>query len=639
MKLGLKIILPLLLFLLVILGSFGYLLYNLKQQETVISEQKTRIQRLNSLNERLVREQDITVYNVLAYRFNQDKASLLLISQAELDKAKTLDEIFPFIISPRGRELIVTYINSRKEVESLRNELIKAIDDGDKARINLAYNRWSIQVQNIKVAQSDIGAYNINSLEKTLAAVGVIRDTIVKTVIILAFLVIAIVIFLYIYLRIGITQPIIKLAGIADQLANADFTTTTDIQSHDEVGQLARSFNKMADNLKQSYSSLENKVVEKTIQLTQKVNQLEEDRAKDKAILESIGDGLVATDGTGAVAFVNRWAELLVGYRHGELIGQKWEDRVSMLGFDGKPVPVKLRPSVQVLRSGEKLSSRGNFYVRVDGKKFPVAITSSPVILQGKVIGAVTVFRDITSELETEKAKDEFLAIASHELRTPLTVISGNSSMLLDKTAKVSAPVAREILMDIFSESKRLISLVGNFLDVSKINLNKISLEIRSVDLRELTAKTVSEMEPIAKEKGLNLVYTRPKRLPRVLVDEGKVKQVLTNLLANAIIYTPKGKIEVSQGLRDGLVETVVTDTGQGIAGKEQTLLFKEFTPLSGGILTRKSGSTGLGLYISKELVEKMGGKLYLIRSLPGKGSSFGFSLKTSISSTKADLQ
>ncbi len=178
MKLGLKIILPILLLLIVLLGAFSYLLYNLKQQEVIISAETSKIQKLNSLNERLAREQDITVYNVLAYRFNQDKVSLFSISQAELDKAKTLDEMHPFIKTSKGLELVNRYIDTRKEVEPLRNGLIKAIDEGDEEQISLNYNKWSIQTQNIKAAQTDIGAYNINSLEKTLATFKDVRNEI-----------------------------------------------------------------------------------------------------------------------------------------------------------------------------------------------------------------------------------------------------------------------------------------------------------------------------------------------------------------------------------------------------------------------------------------------------------------------------
>ncbi len=616
MKLSSKIIFPILFLLVVIFGAFGYIYYDLKQQGEVISQQETKIQKLNSLNERLIRQQEETDYNLLSYRFNQDKAYLSAISQAELDKSKTLDEIYPFMSSPRGRELVNSYIITRKEVELLRNDLVKAINEGDKEQISFRYNRWSIQTKNIKAALSDIGAFNINSLEKTLVEVGAIRDTIAHIIVILALFVIATVIFLYFYFRVAITQPIIKLAAIADQLANTDFSTsipTTDTRSQDEVGQLSRAFNKMAGKIKESFST---------------------EKARDRAILESVGDGLVATDSAGLVVFMNRWAEFLVGYRQSQLAGEKWVDRVPMVDANGHPIAKTKRLSEQVLSSGKKLFSRGNFYVRIDGKKFPVAITATPVIMQEKVIGVVTVFRDITPELAAERAKDEFLAIASHELRTPLAVISGNSSMLLDRPEKISTTMGKEILSDIYTESQRLISLVGNFLDVSKINLNKIFIKIKPVDLAELTAKSISGMESLAKQRGLVMKYIRPKQLPKVFADGERVKQIFTNLLGNAIRYTDKGKIEVSQRIADGVVETVISDTGQGIKKSQQSTLFKKFTPISGDILTRKSGSTGLGLYISKQLVEKMGGKLYLIKSLPGEGSSFGFSLRISTSAT-----
>jgi len=201
MKLGLKIILPILLLLIVLLGSFRYLLSSLEQQETVISKQLTRIQKLNSLNERLKRQQEQTDYNTLSYVFDQNRAFLQEISQAEIDKSKTLDEMYPYITSSRGRELVNNYIFAKKGVELLWNGLIIAIDTGDTVQIKFSYNRWNIQTQNIKAALTDIQVYNINSLEKTLTAVDIIRAKISQIMTMLALIIIATVIFIYFYLK------------------------------------------------------------------------------------------------------------------------------------------------------------------------------------------------------------------------------------------------------------------------------------------------------------------------------------------------------------------------------------------------------------------------------------------------------
>jgi HAMP domain-containing protein len=277
MKLGLKIILPIFVLLVVVTGAFGYILYNLEQQETVISTEGAKIRTLNGLNERLAREQDQTEYYVLAYRFDQDGSSLLAISQAELEKSKTLDKMFPFIATVRGRELINSYIDARKEIEYLRNDLIEAIDEGDEEQITLQYNKWNIQTQNIKAALADIGAYNINSLEKTLATVGDIRNKIFGIITILLLVIIATILFLYFYLKTVITTPIIKLAEFADEISRQNFTTTTTTTTtrKDELGVLSRAFNTMVVKLKESYTILEQKVRDRTQALDVKVQELE----------------------------------------------------------------------------------------------------------------------------------------------------------------------------------------------------------------------------------------------------------------------------------------------------------------------------------------------------------------------------
>lgn len=278
MKLGPKIILPILLLLAIVMGAFGYILYNLKQQETVLATEGARVRALNSLNDQLGRQQDISIHNLLAYRFNHDKTLLNAISQAELDKSKTLDEMFPFITTFHGRELIKSYIDSRKEVESIRNGLIRAIDSGDLTIISLNYTKWNIQTQNAEAILADIKAYNINSLEETLKVIGGIRDRISDIIIILVFVVFMTVSFLLFYFRVTITIPIIKLAEFADEISHQHFTTTTTTLTttrKDELGMLSRAFNTMVIELKESYRILEEKIKDRTQELTKKTGELE----------------------------------------------------------------------------------------------------------------------------------------------------------------------------------------------------------------------------------------------------------------------------------------------------------------------------------------------------------------------------
>lgn len=245
---------------------------------------------------------------------------------------------------------------------------------------------------------------------------------------------------------------------------------------------------------------------------------------------------------------------------------------------------------------------------------------------KGNVIGMFGACHDVTEAKELDQTKDEFVAIASHELRTPLSVIRGNASMLRGGLGGAIKVAGQTMIEQIYDESKRLIALVNDLLDVSRLSLGKVTVKSTNVDLRSLCNQVVDELVSKAKDKGIRLTYASG-RVLRVRADPSATKQVLLNLLDNSIKYTPSGgTVTLSHRLKDGEVETWVTDTGRGIGLKEQAHLFERFQ-VAGDINTRKSGSTGLGLFISRHLVEKMGGMLYCKESKPGRGSTFAFTL------------
>ncbi len=650
MKLGLKIILPILLLLIVLLGSFRYLLSSLEQQETVISKQLTRIQKLNSLNERLKRQQEQTDYNTLSYVFDQNRAFLQEISQAEIDKSKTLDEMYPYITSSRGRELVNNYIFAKKGVELLWNGLIIAIDTGDTVQIKFSYNRWNIQTQNIKAALTDIQVYNINSLEKTLTAVDIIRAKISQIMTMLALIIIATVIFIYFYLRVFIIMPLIKLAHFADEIANKNFTTTTTttgINSNDEIGMLSRSFNTMSMKLKAYYMELEQKVENRTKYLSIKISELEEtkkatlniledlqlsqkraeilanDLEKFKLAVDNTSDMVLITDPEGIVLYGNKAVEKVTGYTSKEALGEKsgtlWKKPMS---------PEYYQILWDTIKNKKKTYTGEIQNKRKSGEIYTAILNISPILdNNGEIIYFVAIERDISKDKEIEMAKDEFLAITSHELRTPLAVIKGNASMLIEGVIKGVSGEAKNVLGDIYESSERLVGLVNSFLDVSRMSLGKISFNIKDIDITKICIKVINQFNGQLEEKGLKVKYTPLDNLPFVVADPEKFEQVMVNLLGNSIRYSQKGEIVVNHELKNGFIETLVTDFGIGISKEMQKLLFTKFQQGADGILNRQSGSTGLGLFISKMLLEKMDGKIYLVRSELGKGSTFGFTL------------
>lgn len=263
-------------------------------------------------------------------------------------------------------------------------------------------------------------------------------------------------------------------------------------------------------------------------------------------------------------------------------------------------------------------------------------IISVPIILPEKneVIGTAVVIDDITEAKLLERSKDEFFAVASHELRTPLTAIRGNTSLIQQYFSdKVKDSDLEEMISDIYSSSIRLIDIVNDFLDVSRLEQGKIEFNKERVDIPTLVAEISRELEAKVKEKNLYLkVEIEDKDLPQAIGDKGRIKQILVNLLGNSINFTNRGGIEIKVSKNKKFVKVGVSDTGRGILVQNQRLLFKKFQQAGERVLARDvTQGTGMGLYISKLLCEGMGGKIWVEKSEAGKGSTFAFEIPIAI--------
>jgi signal transduction histidine kinase len=244
-------------------------------------------------------------------------------------------------------------------------------------------------------------------------------------------------------------------------------------------------------------------------------------------------------------------------------------------------------------------------------------------------IGAVILLQDQTNEVKLERSKDEFLAIASHELRTPLIIIKNTVAMIQDGIYK---PEELNFALDQIKESSvSLIEMTDQFLDISKMEQKKLVLKPSSFILNDLIKEITAQYQTLAIPKNLKLFVQLPPKLIHISADRDRLSQVISNLLGNAIKFTDQGSITLQvNDLSDRLIKVKVTDTGSGIPKDRQHLLFKKFSQTNEDIYTRAAGGTGLGLYISKMLVELMGGNLKLDISEPGKGSTFIITLPVS---------
>jgi signal transduction histidine kinase len=180
---------------------------------------------------------------------------------------------------------------------------------------------------------------------------------------------------------------------------------------------------------------------------------------------------------------------------------------------------------------------------------------------------------------------------------------------------------------DTVSSSDRLISMINDFLNVSRLDQGRVKLEIKPVSACDLTEKIISEMTPLFKEKGVALKVICDRKHSNVIADEDRLRQVIINLIGNSLKFTSQGSVTISHQVSGNLLVTEVTDTGMGLPKDKQSLLFHRFQQAMSRTLTRQPGGTGLGLYISKEFVKLMGGDMKLVGSEPGKGSTFEFTI------------
>lgn len=248
--------------------------------------------------------------------------------------------------------------------------------------------------------------------------------------------------------------------------------------------------------------------------------------------------------------------------------------------------------------------------------------------LKKEIDKATTDLRQANEQLKKlDEAKSEFISIASHQLRTPLTAIRGYISMVLDGdfgklSKKVSDPIEK-----VLKSSERLIALIENLLNISRIESGRMKYEYKVMQFETMVSSVVDELSQVAKTKKLELIYNKPKKpLPEINIDEEKIRQVVMNLIDNAVKYTPAGKVVVDLTEKDGNIEFCVSDSGMGISAEDLPNLFQKFSRGSGTFLIHTEG-TGLGLYVARQMIETHSGKIWAESEGVGKGSRFCFSL------------
>jgi len=358
----------------------------------------------------------------------------------------------------------------------------------------------------------------------------------------------------------------------------------------------------------------------------------QEDASRSQAILEAVADGVLVTGSNNRITFLNNSAENILDLETGRLIGQSLEVFAGLFGKAASSWMQTIRTwseSPQEHQTGETYAEQLDLQ---NGRI--VLVHLAPVIFQKDFLGTVSIFRDITHEVEVDRLKSEFVATVSHELRTPMTSIRGYTDVLLMGAAGAMNENQAHFLNIIKSNTERLNILVNDLLDVSRIESGRVTLSPQALDMREVAEDVLEEVLRRSQEenKPMALSLDAPKKLPAVNGDLERVRQVLSNLVFNAYHYTPENgtiTVRVQPIARKDEVQIDVEDNGVGISLEDQERIFERFYRGEHPLVLATPG-TGLGLSIVKQIVEMHKGHMWMeSRGVPGEGSKFSFTLPT----------
>lgn len=416
---------------------------------------------------------------------------------------------------------------------------------------------------------------------------------------------------------------------------------------YDEAGNAVGHLGILQDisDLKSAQEELERVIGERTRELGSEIEKhrqteaaLHESKSYAAVMIENTAEGMVSIDDKGAIESFNPAAQRIFGYTSEEVVGHN----VSLLIPEAERAEHDKYVQDSTLHAPRIINqARDLFGRRKNGDLFPMELNVSRMAIRGesKFIG---ILHDITDRKLAEegvlqaraqaeissRAKSELLANMSHELRTPLNAIIGFSQMFLGETfGSLGHDKYNEYALDIFDSSSHLLELINDILDVSSIEAGKFELHENELDLNRAIRAMIRIIQPRADKDGISLSFIAAKKTPRILGDERRIKQILLNILSNAVKFTrSKGKVDVSTeaGAEGGLV-ILVSDTGIGMDEDQIALAIEKFGQIDSGHSRRESG-TGLGLPLTIALVEQHGGSL-AIKSEPGAGTTVAITL------------
>jgi PAS domain S-box-containing protein len=366
-------------------------------------------------------------------------------------------------------------------------------------------------------------------------------------------------------------------------------------------------------------------------QLREKLDLAKSENAKISALLSSIGEGVIVTDQYGKIERINKAGLEILGYKESDILNKWFVSAIRAVNEDGSVVDAIDRPVTRAFLAGASISER-MYYLNKKDISIPVSVSVSPVMLDNAPYGAIEIFRDLSDELVKEKIQSEFISIVSHQLRTPLSSINTYAQMLNQGYAGKATNKQKEFISIIENSAKRMNELIHTMLNVTRVEAGNINVNILPVYVDILLEEAIDELTPQAKAKKIKITLISTKGL-EVETDGVLLREVLSNLLSNAIRYTPaNGGITVRVKVKDRIIFSVA-DNGYGIPLRSQKHVFTKFFRANNAVKNDVSG-TGIGLYLVKQIADRLDGDIWF-NSKVGQGSTFYFSLPLVGSSKK----
>ncbi|HEY5588493.1 MAG TPA: ATP-binding protein [Candidatus Paceibacterota bacterium] len=614
-----------------------------------------------AINNNIIFEQSLKddVLSLIGISYNSFNTNDYSQYYTQLYKVKTTEDKLDLIFNSSSVD-----IETKLAYRSLKNSLTTVLGNVEKTKADLVknggivgiskfYQDTLIQFEYVKKNIDNLLISETKNIAKTTISINSAQDFLTKLTSIIAILTVLLILFLILIFSNSITKPILYLYEVSKKITGGDLNVIIDENiknKNNEMGHLASAFSLMILKLKEkiaavdesskkvlkSNSDLENSnkailnILEDVEKEKNNAENIASDLEKFKLAVENASDQIIITDVEGIVIYGNKAVYKITGYTAEEAMGKKagvlWKSPMSTDYYKNLWDIIKNQKKMFISEIQNK---------RKSGDIYTAAISIFSVLNKdGEIIYFVAIERDITKEKEVDKAKTEFVSLASHQLRTPLSAINWYTEMLLAGDAGAVNDEQKKYLEEIAIGNKRMVDLVDDLLNVSRLDMGTFVIETKPVNLLELIKSVLKESSAMILEKKMIIKESYDEGLSLFLADEKLIRMIFQNLLSNAVKYTPPSglikisllKINKGESFGDKIIDEEslaysVADSGMGIPTSQQGRIFSKLFRADNAKESETEG-TGLGLYVVKSIVDQAGGSLWF-KSEENKGSTF----------------